>query len=59
MTNEEVLFHFNALKPLYVFIDAFKKFRFGVAVYQLIDGSDAPFQKVSLRLILYISRNLN
>ena len=43
MTNEEVLFYFNVLKPLYVFIDASKKFGFGVKIYQLIDGPDALF----------------
>ena len=42
-----------------MFIDVFKKFRFGVAIYQLIDGLNTLFRKPSLQLILYISWNLN
>ena len=43
MINEEVLFHFNASKRLYIFIDVSKIFNYGVIIYESLDSDDKPF----------------
>ena len=53
------LIHFSSNRRLYIYLNAFKQWEFAIMMYHVLDDLDDNYSRISMQLIMYLSRMLN